>query len=126
LRISDSEVVGLIGGSTIGTKLKAKLTPAQMDADVQIGWERFSARGATVYSEHGAGMFALNLVTPLAAIGWVLIGASRGGWRVEEKTIWRWRLGWLAAMIIMGVTTFALLPKVEVVAVRRPAIGYGD
>ncbi len=30
-------------------------------------------------------MIALNVAVPLAALGWFLVGSSRGGWSVNEQ-----------------------------------------
>jgi hypothetical protein len=116
LGIADSEVVALIGDAPVGTKLSARLSPAQMASDVDIHSARFWRKGATVYSYSGALTIALNVALPLAALSWLLIGASRGGWNVGEKWISRWRWGLLAATAGVGLAVFLLLPKVEIVS----------
>jgi hypothetical protein len=122
LRISDPEALALIGNSTVGTKLSATLTPAQMASDVEIKTKFFWSTGRRVYSWSGALSIALNLALPLSAIGWLLVGLSQGGWKVNEAwiTSWRWRL--LAAAAIFGFAVFLLLPKVEIETIRQPSI----
>jgi hypothetical protein len=59
---------------------------------------------------------ALNVALPFAVLGWLCMGASRGGWGVDDKRIPRWR-GWLGvAACAIGTALFFLLPKVEIVA----------
>jgi hypothetical protein len=118
-RLNDLEVRDSIGAATIGTKLTGNLKPAQMVFDIVIDSKRFSAKGATVYSKHGATIIALNVAVPLGAIGWLLLGASRGGWNVKERSIWIWRSEAVIASFLVGMAVFALLPKVEVVQVPR-------
>jgi hypothetical protein len=119
LRLTDPEIRESIGAATVGTKLTATLKPAQMASDVSIDFKRFSAQGATVYSQRGATMVALNIAVPLAAIAWLLLGASRGGWNVKEKTIWLWRCQAVVLSVVLGLSIYAFLPKVEVVRVPR-------
>jgi hypothetical protein len=118
LRVSDTEIWNVIGDATVGTKLTAKLTPAQMASDVKIGSEQFRSQRETVYSRQGAGLTALNIAGPIGAAGWMLLGASRGGWKTDEKkiAIWRWRF--LSFVVSVGLLVFLLLPKVEVMAVN--------
>lgn len=115
LQIKDAEVLNRISNATVGTKLSASLTPQQMKADAEITWRSFSRRGAMVYSHAGAAIFALNVGVPLAVLGWLLVGASRGGWGVDEKFVARWRWRIVLAALIVGLVIFWLLPKVELV-----------
>ena len=87
-----------------------------MASDVDIHSGIFWRRGATVFSYSGAFTIALNVALPLAVVGWLLAGASRGGWKVTEKGIPRWRWGLVAAAAGIGLVIFLLLPKVEVVS----------
>ena len=119
LGVSDPELLALVGDSTVGTKLSARLSPQQMASDVDIGSAGFWRIGATVFSYSGALMIALNVALPLAALSWLLVGASQGGWNVTEKWISRWRWRFLAATAGVGLAVYLLLPKVEVVS--RPA-----
>jgi hypothetical protein len=119
LRIGDPEVAALISGSTVGTKLSATLSPKQMATDVEIKSGLFWRKGAYVYSYASALTIALNIALPLGALGWLLLGASRGGWHVDEKWITRWRWRFLALAMGTGLAVFVLLPKVEVES--RPA-----
>ena len=121
LAIADTEVLALIGDSPVGTKLSARLSPAQMASDVDINPAIFWRMGATVYSYPGALTIALNVALPLAALSWLLIGASRGGWNVEEKWVSRWRRGLLAMAAGVGLAVFLLLPKVEIVSRSAPS-----
>ncbi len=116
LRIPSPEVLNCVGVATVGTKLSATLTPQQMQADVEIDWRRFSTKAATVYSRAGAAIFALNIGVPLAVLGWLLIGASRGGWGVDENSIARWRRLAILVALMVGFGVFWLLPKVEIIA----------
>ena len=116
LRVANPEVLNCLSNSTVGTKLSATLTPQQMKADAEITWRRFSRRGATVYSHAGATILALNVGVPLAVLGWLLVGASRGGWGVNETFIARWQCLVILAALVLGLVIFWLLPKVEVVA----------
>jgi hypothetical protein len=125
LRIKDPELLDIISNSTVGAKLSAKLTPAQMDSDIDIEWKTFRSKGARVYSHQGATLIAFNIAIPMAVIGWLLIGASRGGWDVTEKRILRWRVEFIGISIAIGASTFLLLPKVEVIPVPRPGLSYG-
>ena len=115
LRLQDAEMLNCIGNSTVGTKLSAKLTPRQMNSDVEIKWRRFSTKAAVVYSHAGASTVALNIGAPLAVLGWLLTGASRGGWGVDEKLVSRLRWRMILAVSIIGLATYWLLPKVEIV-----------
>jgi len=124
LVVSEPEMLALIGGSTIGTKLSARLSPKQMASDVDIHSGVFWRKGATVFSYSGAVTIALNVALPLAAISWLLAGASRGGWKVTDKAIARWRRGLLAMAAGTGLAVYLILPKVEVVS--RPAFRWGE
>jgi len=116
LGMPGSEVLALVGDSTVGTKLSAQLSPKQMASDVEIRSAVFWRTGATVFSHSGALTIALNVALPLAALGWLLLGASRGGWNVTEKWISRWRWRLLAGAAGVGLAVFLLLPKVEIVS----------
>jgi hypothetical protein len=116
LKVSDPEVLALIGDSPVGKKLSAHLSPGQMAADVNIRSAWFWRKGATVYSRSGALIIALNVALPLAALSWLLMGASRGGWDVGEKWISRWRWRLLAESVLIGLAVFLWLPKVEIVS----------
>jgi hypothetical protein len=124
LVVSDPEMLALIGGSTVGTKLSARLSPKQMASDVDIHSGVFWRKGATVFSYSGALTIALNVALPLVAIGWLLAGASRGGWKVTDKAISRWRRDLLAMAAGTGLAVYLILPKVEVVS--RPAVGWEE
>lgn len=115
LQLHDVEVLNCISNATIGTKLSAHLSPGQMKADAEITWRNFSSRGAFVYSRAGATAIAVNIGLPMAILGWLLVGASRGGWGVDDKFIarWRWRVTLVALVVGLGVYWF--LPKVEIV-----------
>jgi hypothetical protein len=118
MRVTDPEVSDLIGSSTVGTKLSATLTPEQMDSDAQIRRASFfRTERAFVYSNAAGVVIALNVALPLCAVGWLALGASRGGWRVDERRIlhWRWRL--IAVAVGIGTTIFFLLPRVDIIAV---------
>jgi len=120
LQISDPEFVNLIGNSTVGTKLSGRLSPAQMTSDVQIKSSFLGKKSANVYSHTGALTISLNVALPLAALTWLLLGASRGAWAVNEKWISRWRWRALAAAISVGLAVFLLMPKVEIERVSYP------
>jgi hypothetical protein len=122
LRISDPEALALIGNSRVGTKLSAKLNPAQMASDVQVRTNFFWSIGRRVYSRSGALSIALNLALPLGVLGWLLAGMSQGGWKVNQRWITRWRWRSLAAAAGLGLAVFLLLPKVEIETVQRPSI----
>jgi hypothetical protein len=117
LKIADAEIARRMGHSVVGTKLSGKLSPDQMDADVEIKWGGFGLKGAWVCSAAGAARIALNVAVTLAAMNWLLVGACRGGWNVDEKFVWRWRWGMLLGAITAGILVFLLLPKVEVITV---------
>ncbi len=114
LQIRDPEVLDCIGDATIGTKLSGTLTAEQMKTDAEINWRGFSRRGATVYSHAGAAIVALNVGVPLAVLAWLLVGASRGGLGVDEKSIARWRFQVILAAMIIGFAVYWLVPKVEI------------
>jgi hypothetical protein len=116
LQIQDAEVINCISSATVGTKLSAKLTPQQMIADTEIAWRWFSTKGSVVFSNAGAATVALNLGLPLAVLGWLLVGTSRGGWGVDEKFVSRWRWRMILAALIIGLGIFWLLPKVDIVS----------
>jgi hypothetical protein len=116
LEITDPEVLALIGSSTVGTKLSARLSPKQMASDVDIQPGMFWRSGTTVFSYSGAFTITLNVALPLAVLGWLLAGASQGGWKVMEEGTSRWRWGLVAAAAGTGVAVYLLLPKVEVVS----------
>jgi hypothetical protein len=114
LALAQTEVLSLIGKSTVGTKLSGRLSPKQMASDVDVHSGVFWRSGARVFSYSGAVTIALNFALPLAVIGWLLAGASRGGWKVTEAAIWRSRRWLLAGAVGLGLAVFFLLPKVEV------------
>lgn len=120
LQIRNSEVLHCIGHATVGTQLSALLTPEQMRADAEIRWRAFSSRGGTVFSRSGAAIVALNVSVPLAMLGWLLVGASRDGWGVNEKFIAQWRLAVIIAALVTGCGVYWLLPKVDVL--NLPAV----
>lgn len=122
LPISDPEVLGVIGNSTVGTKLIAKMTPTQMASDVEIGSSFVWITGRRVFSYSGALIIALNVALSLAALGWLLAGMSQDGWKINERWIsnWRWRAFAVAAGF--GSAIFILLPKVQVETVSHPFI----
>ena len=118
LRVTDPEVSDLIGPSTVGTKLSATLNPKQMDTDAQIKWASFfRTQRAIVYSDAAAATIALNVALPLGVLGWLALGASRGGWGVDEKGILRWRWKLIAVATGIGAAIFFLLPRVDIIAV---------
>jgi len=112
----------LIGNSIVGTKLFAKMTPAQMAWDVEIGSSFVWSKGRRVYSYSGALTIALNVALPLAALGWLFAGMSQGGWKVNERWISKWRWRALGAAALLGLAIFFLLPKVEMETVRHPSL----
>lgn len=116
LNFGDPEVMNSIGRATVGTKLTARLTSKQMSEDTQISWRGFSAKGATVYSRTGAATIALNTALPLAAIGWLFIGACQGSWDVNREFIRRWRVRMIFMALGAGAVVYWWLPKVEVIA----------
>ena len=122
LKIRDSETLELIDNAAVGTKLSAKLTPKQMETDITIEWEKFRSKNAVVYSRHAATMIALNIAIPLAVLGWLLIGASKGGWNVTDQKILFWRAQFVVISMAIGFSIFFLLPKTEVVAVPHAAV----
>ena len=117
MRISHPEVLKFIGNSTIGTKLSGTLTPMQMRNDVQIGSRFYTHSGRLVYSRSSALMIALNIAVSLAGVAWALFGLTRGSWAVSERWILRWRLSSLAMCVVLGVSIYVLLPKVEIVGI---------
>ncbi len=118
LRVPNQEVSDLIGASTVGTKLSATLTPKQMDTDARIKWASiYRTRRAYVYSDAAAVMIGLNVALPIGVLGWLALGASRGGWSVDEQRILNWRWRFIAAAIGIGTAIFILLPKVDIIAV---------
>lgn len=114
LQINNEEVLKLIGSARVGTKLSARLNAKQMADDTTIVRRTFSKRGATVYSQTGALIAALNVAIPIATFGWLLISASRGGWGVDERFVRRWRSRIILAAIIIGGVVFLLLPKTAI------------
>jgi hypothetical protein len=92
-----------------------------MASDVEIKPKRFWTQGRRVYSRSGAQTIALNVALPMAALAWLLIGMSQGGWQVNEQWISRWRWRSLAAAIALGLGVFLLLPKVEVESAGQPS-----
>lgn len=115
LRFAGDDLLNLVGRATVGTKLSGDLSPRQMSRDAEIGWHRFSSRGAVVYSPAGARGLALNIAVPLAALGWVLAGASHAGWNRDGKIIARWRRRLGIAACGIGLLVYWLLPKAEVI-----------
>lgn len=122
LQISDPEVLALIGNSPIATKLSARLSPAQMASDVEIKSKFFWSKGRRVYSRSGALTIALNAALPLAAVAWLLVGMSQGGWKVNKQWIARWRWRSLAAAAGLGLAIYLLLPKTQVETVGHPTV----
>jgi hypothetical protein len=61
---------------------------------------------------------ALNVALTLAPASWLLVGACRGSWGVDEKFVRRWRARLLAAAIVIGIVVFLWLPKVAVEIVQ--------
>lgn len=124
LRLGDPELGAIVGSSAVGTKLSAVLNPDQMASDVTLLPARFSRIGSTAYSSPGAINIALNIALPIGAIGWLLLGASQGGWDVRENTLKRWRRWFLVLTMGFGLAIFIMLPKVEVES--RPAAFAGE
>lgn len=120
LRVSDNEVRTLIGSAPVGTKLTARLSPEQMTRDVEVRWRRPARTGAAMYSHAAAGTFALNVATPLLALGWLAVGACRGGWGVTETGIRRGRWAVLALGVLVGLAVYAWLPKIALTPVWSP------
>jgi hypothetical protein len=118
LRAFDPDVLRRIGRATVGTKLSAKLSPAQMDADAEIKWGGFRTKGSWACSFSGALTFALNVAITLAVLSWSLVGACRGSWGVDEPFVRRWRRRLAVGSIVVGLFVFLLLPKVAVVVVQ--------
>ena len=126
LRLADAELLSRVGDAEVGTKLSGKLSPRQMETDTPITWGTYWPKGSTVYSSAGAFTIALNVTLPLLVLAGLLVGASSGGWRVDNQFIrrWRWRLA--TGAILVGIAVFLYLPKVEVAEVSRPASGELD
>lgn len=119
LSISDPEVLSHIGHSAVGTKLSTRLSPTQMDSDVEIKWNGFWEKGAIAYSNMGALTVTLNVVLILVPLIWISVGACRGSWGVDEKFIRRWRWRLMFGALVVGMIVFLLLPKVPVTIVQR-------
>lgn len=113
LLIDDPEARRLIGDAAMGTKLSARLTPRQMSRDVELRSRWNWTSGATVYSYAAALNLALNASVPLAALGWLALGASRGGWNIDGRTVTRWRWKLVAIALGLGLVLFVVLPKVR-------------
>lgn len=126
LPISDPEILALIGDSTFGTKLVAKMSPAQMASDVDVRSSFAWSKGRRVYSYSGAFMIALNLALPLAVLGWLFAGMSQGGWKVSQRWISKWRWRSIAVAGVFGLAIFIVLPKVEVEMVIAPPVEEQD
>jgi hypothetical protein len=114
LRIRDSEIQSLIGDAAMGTKLSARLTPKQMGVDIKIGTSLLGRTGNWVFSYRGAAIATLNVMAPVAIIGWLLIGSFRNAWETERKRIWRSRAYLLLSVLLLGIAFFSLLPKTEI------------
>jgi hypothetical protein len=97
-----------------------------MNSDVELKSAFFWSRGRRVYSHSGALTVALNVTLPLAAFVWLLVGASRGGWKVDERWLSRWRFRSVVAATGLGLIVFLLLPKVEVETQRIPPPFYEE
>jgi hypothetical protein len=120
LKIRDPQILVLIGGAAIGTKISARLTPAQMSAaDININWTAYGRKGALVFSPEGARLLALNITAPLAVLAWFLASSIHDGWRIDQTKIWRRRIISLAVCGAVGFLIYAFLPKVEVVPIPR-------
>ncbi len=111
LQISNPEILGLMGNSTVGTKLSGKLSPREMASDVKIGSRFFWSTGRRVYSQSGALTIALNVSLPLAGLVWLLVAMGVG---MNERQVFRWRVGSLVAAAAIGTAAFLLIPKVAV------------
>lgn len=116
LQFGDSEVLGIIGNATVGTKLSGRLTPKEMASDVNIGTSFLGKTGAYVFSYAGATLITLNVILPLGMIAWAMLDASRNSWDAASKPLWRSRCYLLTATLAAGLTLFALMPKVEIVS----------
>lgn len=125
LRVTDAGLLAQMGRAKVGTKLSAKLSPARMTTDAEIQWSRFTRTGAEAYSPGGAVTVALNVAIPLGVLAWVLVGACRGGWGVDEAFVRRWRRRLLWVSLLAGLLVFAALPKVQVVEGGNPAWIHG-
>ncbi len=114
LKVSDAEVMALVGDAAVGTKLSARLSPEQMGSDVTIGRRPFWRTGVHVFSYGGAASIALNAAVSLALLAWLLVGACQGGWLVDRRWIRRWRWRGIAAGLLLGFAIFLVLPKTEI------------
>lgn len=120
LHIDDA--LELTGNSEVGTKLTARLNPAQMKSDVEISWTPYWAKGATVYSYYGATICTLNIIAPLAMIGILLINASRCGRLFTSEDVGRWCQRFVIGVVLLGIVIFCWFPKTEVEVVGGPNI----
>jgi hypothetical protein len=113
-----------VDGTPVATKLTATLSPDDMRDDVWISWASFSEMGTSVFSHHGAVIYALNW--GMGVIAAIILTAFVVGSRREDRTKRLARLVGLAAGfgIILTIAVYILLPKTEVRIVRgyRPPI----
>jgi hypothetical protein len=59
---------------------------------------------------------------PVAGLTWLLLGATRGAWAVDERWSSRWRWQLLTVAAVLGLFFFLSLPKTEIVRVTYPSI----
>jgi hypothetical protein len=115
----------LVDGSPVGTKSVGELSSRQMQSDAYIYWTPFQEKRLTRYSGHGAAIIAANVAVPMLMIG--LLALLVGFWvrhdepaRAKRACTFSGRMA--LAAVICGVVIYACLPKVQVIASRRPAM----
>jgi hypothetical protein len=108
-----------LGGSIVGTKLTATLSPAQMRQDVWLDWHYFRETGDRKYSRAGARTLALNLGVGLFAT--VLFAAFIVADRSERRRrhLGRFSLAALMAGGALAGITYLVVPKIDVRLERR-------
>lgn len=120
LRIRHPGLRGLVDQSPVATKLTARLTSQQMNADAYITWAPFEEKRLVFYSEHGAALLATNITVPFMVVACLIMYWIRG-----REGVYMRRLRIACVLTVFGAVLVwqpisMLPPKIPVVVQVNP------